>query len=123
MIEALVLVVVVVAVLLARSQRRGGAGSAPEPSARRGSRPPAGRSAVARVEDLDRWVAAGLLTSEQADAILEHEKARPGSEAVVPVTDEAGAGRRPSRFPVVAEAIGYLGGVLALSGLVLVLVH
>ncbi len=58
---------------------------------------------------LDRWVAHGLLTREQADRILAAE--RESTE-----TDEE-TGRTPSP---VAEALGYVGGVLVLvaAGLV-----
>lgn len=68
--------------------------------------------------DLHRWVTEELLSEEQASAILGHERAR---TAVV----HAPTPSRPhgERIPVVAEALGYLGGVLATVGLVLVLSH
>ncbi|WP_028663188.1 DUF2157 domain-containing protein, partial [Saccharomonospora halophila] len=59
---------------------------------------------------LDRWVAHGLLTREQADRILAAERARP-----------TGIGEETGRTPSpVAEALGYVGGVLVLvaAGLV-----
>lgn len=68
--------------------------------------------------DLARWVAAGLLSDRQSAAILAHEAAvaRPvpsATAAPLPST-----GRR--RIPAVAEALGYLGGILAMVGLALV---
>lgn len=57
------------------------------------------------------WVGAGLITPEQSDAIVAHERAASESRA---------APRPPHRrVPGVAEALGYLGGTLALGGLVL----
>ena len=74
---------------------------------------------------LSRWRAAGLLTADQVDAIARYETA---SEAAAPapppvattVPTEPGAPRAARRVPVVAEALGYLGGILAVTGLVLV---
>ncbi len=68
--------------------------------------------------DLDRWVAAGLVTEDQEDAILTYEGllAAPADAAAAP----AGAAR-PRRIPAVAEALGYLGGILAVTGLGLIL--
>ena len=68
---------------------------------------------------LDRWVAAGLLTPLEADEIAAHER-RTHPTPTGPVT----AGRLPSpvatrRIPVVAEALGYIGGILGTVGLVL----
>jgi hypothetical protein len=66
-------------------------------------------------DDLARWVAAGLLGAGQADAIREHERGpRPAGPGVVPAAAPSGT---RARIPVVAEALGYLGGVLALAGL------
>lgn len=53
-----------------------------------------------------RWAAAGLITDDQADRILAHET---GAEPVRPA---------PARLPLVAEALGYLGGVLVLAAMV-----
>jgi hypothetical protein len=68
---------------------------------------------------LDRWVAAGLLTPLEADEIAAHER-RTHPASTAPVT----VGRRPApvatrRIPVVAEALGYIGGILGSVGLVL----
>lgn len=65
---------------------------------------PAGASPLDHT--LRRWVAAGLISSDQADAISAHER---------PAT--VGAPRR--RLPVAMEALGYLGGILGLVGAVL----
>lgn len=56
---------------------------------------------------LDRWVAAGLVSPEQAAAIRAAEAPTVVGPTVEPV-------RR--RVPVVAEALGYLGGVLGIVG-------
>lgn len=65
-------------------------------------------------EDLARWVSAGLISLEQAEAILAQEhKAR---EAAAPAAGEP----LPRRIPAVSEALGYLGGVLVLVGIILV---
>jgi hypothetical protein len=75
---------------------------------------------------LSRWRAAGLLTADQVDAIARYETAAaapapaPPPVAVMVPTPEAGAPRATRRVPVVAEALGYLGGILAVTGLVLV---
>jgi hypothetical protein len=55
---------------------------------------------------LDHWVAAGIISGEQAERMRD---------------DAAPAPRRPDRSgSLVAEAIGYLGGVIVVVGLVLV---
>jgi hypothetical protein len=79
-------------------------------------------------DDLARWCAAGLLSQAQADAIRAHEvriaaartrpAAAPDSAASAPVPPQP---VRARRIPVVAEALGYLGGALALGGLALLL--
>ena len=71
-------------------------------------------------ETLDGWVADGLLSADQAVAILDHERV----VATTPAPD-----RRvrppgpPRRIPAFAEALGYLGGVLALTGLALLVAN
>jgi hypothetical protein len=79
------------------------------------------------VEDLlARWTAAGLLTDDQAAALARYEtEAQPPAaveppRAVTGVAPEAKAPRVSRRIPLVAEALGYLGGILAVTGLVLV---
>ncbi len=56
--------------------------------------------------DLERWVAAGLISAEQAGFIRAHERA-------------AAAARPPAgerRVSLIAEALGYVGAALALAG-------
>lgn len=50
--------------------------------------------------DLARWMEAGLLSSEQIDAIVSFERARTPHR----------------RIPLIAEAMGYIGAILALAG-------
>ena len=81
------------------------------------------RSAVDAL--LARWTAAGLLTHDQASALARYE-AETGpappepARAVTMLPPEGGALTVSRRIPVVAEALGYLGGILAVTGLVLV---
>jgi hypothetical protein len=56
--------------------------------------------------DVDRWVDAGLIDRESADAIERFERSREPSER---------------RIPLVAEAVGYLGATLASAAVVTVL--
>ena len=67
--------------------------------------------------DLDRWVDAGLIVRVEADAIHDFEQHRL-EEAMATVEAPAGPeGTRPRRrIPVVAEALGYLGGTLGVAG-------
>ena len=62
---------------------------------------------------LDRWVEAKLMSAEQCVAIrgFERERARVAALAPSPAASR--------RIPAVAEALGYLGGVLAIVGLTL----
>ncbi|HEY7882731.1 MAG TPA: hypothetical protein VID31_17895, partial [Streptosporangiaceae bacterium] len=63
---------------------------------------------------LDRWVAEGLIDTAQATRIETAETPATGSPA-------AGSPATASRAPLVAEALGYAGGVLAIAaGLYLV---
>ena len=121
LLALLVLIVVVVVVTQKTRQDEAGAGFA----ARSGNAPrrPAPRPAASVADDLDRWVAAGLLAPDQAKAILEHEGSRPPPEVLTPQPTAPAVHGPSSRFPLAAEALGYLGGALALTGLVLVLVH
>jgi hypothetical protein len=67
---------------------------------------------------IGQWVAAGLLTPEQADALRAYEQApTPAAGPTVPRPATPSPARRVA---VVAEAMGYLGGILALVGLALV---
>lgn len=65
--------------------------------------------------DLARWVAVGLLSEDQSARILAHES----TPAPTPLRSLR-AQLPTRRVPVVAEALGYLGGMLASIGLVLV---
>lgn len=69
--------------------------------------------------ELDRWVDARLLTVEQSASIVDFEGRRRivSTAAATPVADVG----RPRRVAPVAEALGYLGGILATVGLVLLL--
>jgi hypothetical protein len=104
----LVLIGLVVAVYLVvrsvseRSARDGGArATAPPPAA---------------ATDLARWVAAGLLSPQESDAILAYE----ATVAAQPPPASPRAPGTPRHGHVnVAEPLGYLGGMLALIGLVL----
>ncbi len=85
-------------------------------------------------DELREWVQVGLLTKPQADAIAGYEEARreawahrgtgacrhePSSPAPAAAPGAVGAPTR--RTPAAAEALGYLGGVLALVGFVLLM--
>ena len=67
---------------------------------------------------LDNWVAEGLIDAAQATRIQVAETSAPGSTAPAP-TAPAPTGPAPtatgSRAPLVAEALGYAGGVLAIA--------
>ncbi len=120
---ALLVLIVVVVVVVTQKTRQDEAGAGFEARSGNAPRRPAPRPAASVADDLDRWVAAGLLAPDQAKAILEHEGSRPPPEVVTPQPTTPAVHGPSSRFPVVAEALGYLGGALALTGLVLVLVH
>jgi hypothetical protein len=59
-------------------------------------------------DELARWIGAGLVTTEQADAIRTFEQRRRAPDEEPP----------GPRWGPVAEALGYLGGLLGLIGLV-----
>lgn len=105
-----VVIAVVVGLLLARQSART---SSPRHARERqaAGAPPVRHLPAAVSGELDRWVGAGLLTAEQSDAIVGFESARAPARV-------ARAGRlRSSRVPAAAEALGYLGGILAVVGL------
>jgi hypothetical protein len=91
-------------------------------AARAPAGPPSATSARPAVHALlARWTAAGLLTTDEAAAIATFESS--GEQSVPEAPAGEGAIRPPQvsrRIPVVAEALGYLGGVLAVTGLALV---
>lgn len=122
----LLLIVIGVVVAVTTSQRHHdtslyrAAGPAP-PKVHRAGQPPIGgpttwlppaqsaaTSARALGRDLDRWVDASLITRDQADAIRRHEEGRVAA-ALAP--------KPARRIPVVAEALGYLGGMLGIAGI------
>ena len=95
-----VIVVVIVTVANGRSNRTRSLPSSP-------GAPEGGAAAVSGDEGviaqwLGRWVAADVLSTEQADAILAYER------SVAPASVPAEPGRR--RVPPVAEALGYRVG-------------
>ncbi|MEI8238784.1 MAG: DUF2157 domain-containing protein [Actinomycetota bacterium] len=117
----LLLVVIGVVTLIVQSRQRAARPSPPTstsmwPPPSHGS-PSHGSPSESSSDDLtsvlDRWSAVGLITEEQAAAIGRYELDRSGAE--LPVA----APRR--RVPVVAEALGYLGGTLGSIGLVLLI--
>jgi hypothetical protein len=71
--------------------------------------------------DLDRWVAAGLVAPEQAEAIRAFDRAAVVTAPAPPAGAVPASARPPRRIPVIAEALGYLGGMLAVIGLGLVI--
>ncbi|MBL8777495.1 MAG: DUF2157 domain-containing protein [Acidimicrobiales bacterium] len=119
---ALLLLIIVVAVFVVRSQLA----ARDHPIQTRTAHRPASTR-----DEFDRWVDAGLLTEEQADAITAFEADQPsalGPTAVAvtsPGTEPAIAPSsvrprwRSPRVPVVAESLGYLGAALAGAGLLL----
>ncbi len=136
----LVVVITVVAIsavsaVLASQRHARAAGSAPARSPVDVTSPRAKTSATSIVHphqrraidprlgiQLDRWVAAGLLSADQADAIAEHEGARALTRGTVVTASPPPAASAPRRrIPVVAEALGYIGGILGTVGLVLLI--
>jgi len=70
-------------------------------------------------ELLERWVAEGWIEAGQAARIRAGEAAR--AQAAAPGQDAAPApAESPRRAPLVVEALGYLGGLVALVGAVVV---
>jgi hypothetical protein len=65
---------------------------------------------------LERWVGASLLTPEQSSAIVRYEQQH---VLVAP----AAAAPSARRVPAIAEALGYLGGILAVVGLIMFVAH
>ena len=78
--------------------------------------PPSTDPLPGTVAELDRWRSAGLVTDEQVAAILEHERA----QRPLPPPQLAPSTMTPTehrQLPDVAEALGYLGAVLAIVGM------
>lgn len=104
------------------SQPSGGPPAASSPTLGPGSAPAPLAPGDDLAAHLARWRDAGLISADQVDAIAAHEEtaaaeARAARLAAHPPPPPA----RARRVPVVAEALGYLGGALALAGLGLVL--
>lgn len=74
-------------------------------------------------ERVDEWVRAGLISREQAAAIQVHETGRWAPPVPVVAPSGSGGRRDALRWPSAAEALGYLGGLLAVIGLVLAVVQ
>lgn len=72
---------------------------------------------------LDRWVRDELISSDQRAAILTHERAAPADHDLGAPATRPVAPPRGGRLPATAEAIGYLGGVLATVGLALIVIR
>lgn len=129
----LAVVVVLVAMLATRRPTRPGSPAARDLGEGGGDRPDLGPTPWPEGRDLEdpgsegaveaalaRWQEAGLITGDQVATLQAHERDRRRP------TTEAGPATRPrpvGRIPVVAEALGYLGGSLAIAGVVLVVSH
>ena len=110
MISLLLPVVIIVVYLVVRESRSHHAG----PTGDEAGAPP--RPVGGVVDELERWRAAGLLGDDQVAAILEHERLHRPLPPPSPVAPpHARAERRP--LPDVTEALGYLGGILAIVGM------
>ena len=98
----------VVYLAVRRSRIRGRTPPGPRsPESARSALPPAFAAMVAE------WVSVGLISEEQSTLVLAHEQAKMQA-AFTPA-----AARRPRRrVPAVAEALGYLGGMLVVGSLV-----
>lgn len=115
MISGLVILVVIVVVIVAVVNGRSAGSTA---QARSGPPHPSEEGFDGELaRRLGDWTAAGLIGSEQAEAILDHERSAAAARVAVPSEPE----RAPRRVPLVAEALGYLGGILAIVGVVLLI--
>ena len=87
-----------------------------DPTVDQSAAPPLPRSGGI-VDELERWRSAGLIADEQVAAILEHERVnRPlPPPSLAPAAPATVAPRR--QLPDVGEALGYLGGILAIVGM------
>ncbi len=106
----LIALVVVVAVVVGVYLQQRGRPVGGEPPRTAGEAPPGmmpGQANASLAAGLARWVGAGLISSEQAAAITGFE------QAGVTAQGPAGGERRVS---LLAEALGYVGVVLALAG-------
>ena len=117
-------IVVIAAVIYALTRTpRGGRSLVPgqvggAPGVRAPRTPDAAHATPGLAADLSRWVAAGLLSARQSEAILSHERTGASVASAIPLPGGKPDSRR--RTSVVAEALGYLGGMLATIGLGLI---
>jgi hypothetical protein len=70
---------------------------------------------------LAEWTGAGLISTDQAARILGHEAAKALPVRAATAAPAPAVAPRVRRVPAVAEALGYLGGVLAVVGGILLL--
>jgi len=109
-IAALVVAALVAWGIWAKTHDSAGAGPGPGRGAARvegaEGRTAAGLPGGPLAGDLERWVAAGLLSGDQAEAIAAHERASAVTRAPAP----------ERRVSLIAEALGYVGTALALAG-------
>lgn len=110
-IGVLFLVIVVAVVVLSR--RRTPRVSPAVPTAAPGRPAPSPSDVHPYVSSLlDRWTAGGVLTEAEAERIRDFERRAAASQPATPT--------RPARkVPAIAEALGYLGGVLGIAGVIL----
>lgn len=113
MILVALVLIVIVAIVVIVSRRRSG-GSVPRTSAiPHGSGGTTTVAAPAYVEALlERWRAAGLLTESAVESIRSYERS---------AAEAHPAPEHRSRIHAIAEAIGYLGGMLGLGGIIVLL--
>ena len=115
-VSVVVLLVVIALVATAVTRRRSvevSPPTIPSPGLDEPLRAASPRLARELVERLARWSERGLLSVEQVRAITEFELAS------VPVP----SARRSRRVPAVAEAVGYIGAILAVVGVALIIVR
>lgn len=117
-IGVLLLVLIAVIVVVSRRRSSGRPRVAPPPrpvDAEKVSSPASSADVPAYVSSLlDRWVSGGVLTSENAERIRSFERAAVSAHPPTKV-------RPARRVPAVAEALGYLGGVLGVAGVILLI--
>lgn len=117
-IGVLLLVVIVVIVLASRRRSSGRPRISPVPKSvvsATGAAPSSTSGVPAYVSSLlERWVTGGVLSTDDAERIRDFER-----RAAI---QQPSAGARPARrVPAVAEALGYLGGVLGVAGVILLI--
>ena len=116
MISSLVILVIIVVVIVSVANSRSSRVDPPEGA---GTPSPGDGFDGDLARRLGEWAAAGLISSDQAEGILEHERAALPPPAAPPVGVASSV--TPRRVPLVAEALGYLGGILGIVGVVLLI--